>query len=119
MVSGLGRELWPVGAGGFRVGEFLVAAAVAEFADQFSRLGEGGAVAEEPGAVEMDIGQIERHRPALGDPLRLRQIGFRLRRAFPAPQGPGVKGGGEEGLREGVEQVGRAEGGEGGLCFQF
>lgn len=39
------------------------------------RLGKGGAVVEEAGAVEVDVGEVERHRTALGDLLGLVEVG--------------------------------------------
>ena len=41
------------------------------FFDQLAGFGQFGFVAEEAGAVEVDVGNVERHRAALGDFLGL------------------------------------------------
>ena len=50
-----------------------MAAAVGVVLDEVAGSGELGAVAEEAGAVEVDVGEVERHRAALGDLLGLVQ----------------------------------------------
>jgi hypothetical protein len=44
--------------------------------DQGSSARQGRAVSEQPGAVKVDVGQEERHRPALGDLLGFGEVGF-------------------------------------------
>ncbi len=48
-----------------------VASPVAVLLDQVAGYGELGLVAEEAGAVEVDVGEVERHRAALGNLLGL------------------------------------------------
>ena len=89
----------------FCIGEFFSAAPVAVFLDELARLGEFGFVVEQSGAVQVDVGEVERHRPALGDLL-----------GFVEVEGGGggiavtvvVQGGGEEGSWELVNCVGLA-----------
>ena len=52
---------------GFGISELFVAAVVAMLLEQPAGFGQGGAVTEEAGAVEMDIGLVKWHRAALGD----------------------------------------------------
>ena len=93
------------------VGEFFAAAPVAVFFDEAAGLGEFGLVVEQAGTVEVDVGEVERHRAALGDLLR-----------FVEEAGGGVgiagevvvPGGGEEGEREVMGCAGLAEAAEGG-----
>ena len=58
-------------AAGFGVVQLLFASAVAVLFDEVAGFGELGPVAEEAGAVEVDVGEVERHRAALGDLLGL------------------------------------------------
>ncbi len=55
--------------GGFGVGELVASAAVAVAVDESAGFGQVRAVAEEAGAVEVDVGQVEGHWAALGDLL--------------------------------------------------
>ena len=59
---------------GFGIGKFIKAAAVAEGADEVGGFGEGVAVAEHVGSVEVDVGEEERHRATLGDLLGFGQV---------------------------------------------
>ena len=61
----------PVLGGCFGVFQLLFASPVAVFLDEFAGFGELGLVAEEAGAVKVDVGEVERHRAALGDLLGL------------------------------------------------
>lgn len=56
-----------VACGGFGIREFLGAAAVMVVFDEGSGFGEFGLVVEEAGAVEVDLGEVERHGTAPGD----------------------------------------------------
>jgi hypothetical protein len=96
----------PPGRRHLEIGQFLAAAAVAVFLHQPPRLGERSTVVEEAGAVEANFGEKKRHRPALGDLLRLVEIGagavgIAKRRAQP--------GAGEEALRQLIATPGAAE----------
>src|ERR1700709_1268579 len=57
----------PMFGRGFSVSQLLVAAVVAMFLDQPPGLGQGGAVSEEAGTVEVDVGLEEWHRATFGD----------------------------------------------------
>jgi hypothetical protein len=52
------RRRWPVGGGRLGVGELVVPASVAEVVDEPSGLREFGPVAEEAGAVQVDVGEV-------------------------------------------------------------
>lgn len=80
--------------------------------DERARPSELVAVAEETGAVQMDVGEVERHRSALGDELGFIEKTPRFVRL--TRQRGGVQGGGEEGFREMIENVGLAQFGESG-----
>lgn len=97
--------------GGFGVVEFGEAAAVVVLADEGGGAGEFGAVAEEAGAVQMHVGEEERHRAALGDALRLVQ---RLPRGCGIAVEVMVQRGGEEGAGEMIRTASLAEAVEGG-----
>lgn len=56
------------------IGEFFVATAVAEGADEGGGLVEGGAVAEESGPRQVDIGDVKRHGATFGDLLGFGQV---------------------------------------------
>jgi hypothetical protein len=61
----------PVLGGRICVFQLLFGSAVAVLFDEVAGFGELGLVAEEAGAVEVDVGEVERHRAALGDLLGL------------------------------------------------
>ena len=63
--------------------------------DEVAGSGEFGAVAEEAGAVEVDVGEVERHRAAVGDLLGLVE-GRAGRRGIVADEV--IERGGEEGV---------------------
>ena len=57
----------PRAGGGLGVVQLAEAAVVAELSDERGRLGEGVAVVEEAGAVQLDVGLMQRHRAADGE----------------------------------------------------
>lgn len=74
--------------------------------DQPPRLGEGGAVVKEASAVEVDLGKVEGHRPALGDLLGFVEVGAGgVAVALDGAQ-PGA---GEEAVREELDSTCAAE----------
>ena len=102
------RRAWPAGfprspvrGGGLGVGELVASAAVAVALDEGAGLGQRGTVAEEAGAVQVDVGQVQRHRAPLGDLLRLGQQPAGLLRI--GAQRPVVQRGGEQGHGEEVD----------------
>ena len=65
----------PSGGGSLGVLELFAAAVVAVFVDQLAGAGEGGAVTEDAGAVEVDVGEEQGHRSAAGDGLGFVEVG--------------------------------------------
>ncbi|MBI2477228.1 MAG: hypothetical protein HYV60_00820 [Planctomycetia bacterium] len=57
----------PVCGGGLGVGQFFVASAVVVFFEQGAGLGQFGAVAEQAGAVQVDVGQVQSASEIYGD----------------------------------------------------
>ena len=104
--------------GGFGVFELLLAAEVAVFEDEAAGLGEvvlgglpgiGFGVNEEAGAVEVDVGQVERHGAALGDFPGFVEVALRAVGAG-GPAGEAAQpGAGEEAAGEMILRAGAAE----------
>lgn len=61
----------PAPGNGFGVGQLVLASSVAVFGDEVAGPGKLALVAGEAGAVEVDVGEDQRHRAALGDLLGL------------------------------------------------
>ena len=79
--------------------------------DEVAGFGELGLVAEEAGAVEVDVGEVERHRAALGDLLGLVE-GRAGRRGIAADEV--IQRGGEQAFGKVVHRARVAEAVDGG-----
>ena len=100
--------------------ELFLAAQVAVFENQATGLGEvvlrglprvRRIAKEEPRAIQMDVGQEQRHRPALGDlprfvQIALRALGAGARTGETAQPGAGEKAAGEVVLHAGAAEAG-------------
>ena len=85
--------------------------------DEVVRPGEFAAIAEEASAVQMHVGEVERHRPALGNELSLvEETAGRFR---VARQGSGVQRRGEQSQGKNLHVVGPAKLGECGGNFRL
>ena len=62
------------GPRGFGIIEFFFATPIAVLFDERAGFREFGSVAEETGAVQVDVGEVKRHRAALGDLLGVGQV---------------------------------------------
>ena len=101
----------PVAGGGFGVIQLVLASSVAVLLDQVVGSGQLGPVAEEASAVEVDVGEVERHGATVGDLLGLVQ--GRAGRRIVAADGV-IECGGEQGFGQIVSPAGVAEAVDGG-----
>ncbi len=115
LVSAVDNVL-PALRGFLGIGEFSEAAAVVVVADEGGGFGEFCAVPKQAGAVEVDIAEVQRHRPSAGNALRLVQQAAGFLRL--AEEMTDLRGG-EQGAGDVVGRSRVTEAVQGGLGFAF